>query len=287
MDGMASPHLLLAADAIERGNGHKALEHLEMVTDLDTPEPWLVRAQAFVLTDQPAAARDAANRGLEIEPTNASLLLALSRAESASNQPARAEQALLAILNREPEHQLALLHYAQLLTTSGDPAGASDIVARLDPQLQTTAPVLTLRARIASALGHEKEAADLTKLALHIDPDSTSAHAVRAMQASLRDQPTEYVDSGRRAASLDPENMASLGRSANYLDHPLMAPSRWIERLGPGKLWIGWIALMFVGRQVLPAPIITALTFAYLGLVIYSWTVPFLFRKWLTMRGRL
>jgi len=108
-----------------------------------------------------------------------------------------------------------------------------------------------------------------------------------SLEASLDDRVTKAADHMLTAAALDPEFAGAQGREARFLKHPLMAPTRLISRVGPAQLWVGWLAVLFLLPRVWPGAPMGWIVLVYILFAIYSWTVPFLLRKWMTSQGRL
>ncbi len=79
----------------------------------------------------------------------------------------------------------------------------------------------------------------------------------------------------------DPHEDALLEHEARLADHWLLWPLRPFQRIGTLGLWLGFMLLFLLLRSLGMRPLAGLLALAYLVLVIYSWVVPWLLRRWL------
>ncbi len=282
------PHLLLASQALDRGNGARALSHLDSVTDFSDPEVFRLRAAALISSDRFAEAEDSARRGLELAPGNRLLQMELARSLSNQDKNAEAERVLITALNQAPENLPLLTQYAWLLAHSGDAVGAHAVMDRIPGDVLNGHPsTLALQGYVALIEGRQRSARQFLNQGMAMDPESVSTRMLLALENSLDDKPRSSADNMLAAAMLDPEMAGEYGREARYIQHPLLAPARLIGRIGPAKLWLAFIVVIYLGPQVWPGIPLGPILVAYFALVIYSWTVPWLLRRWMIFRGQL
>lgn len=285
---MRDSRVQLAVDALDRGNGERALEHLSGVPDLDDPDVWHIRTAALTSTGAFQAAEDAARRGLAVDPDHVGLRLSLADCLDDLGRESEAERVLIGLLNQRPDNHVVLTRYAWLLAHAGDAEGARAVLTRLPPaRLADTASVLALQGYVAMIEGRRREAKMFLDQGMAIDPEASSTRMLLSLEASLGDRPVTSADHMLAAAALDPEGAGELGRLARYMKHPLMAPTRLVTRFGQTRLWIAWIAVLLGLPRVWPGAPMGWIILAYLAFVVYSWTVPFLLSKWMIWRGQL
>ena len=285
---MSPERLLLAADAVARGNGYRALEHLQQVQAVDEPQTWLLRGQALGLIGEHAQAEEACRRGIAIDPTNTALRIELAVAFEAQSLFPQAESALLSVLNEHPEHLQALVAYGWLLAKSGDAEGAHHVLDRIDPRLRSASPnLMALQGYLALIEGRQADAAAFIERGLQMDPEASGFRMLRATQAAMQGQTGAAATHLDAAARLDPARAAHEGRVARYLSHPLMAPSRVVDRIGPGALWIAWLVILFGLPRVWAGAPMGWIVGIYLIFAAWTWIVPRLLRRWMIRKGQL
>ena len=280
--------LFAARSALDRGNAARALEHVAEAAAFDEPETYRIQSEAHLALDNDTEALHAAQRGLVVEPTDTELQILLGRAHSALDDHRSAETAYLSVLNQDPQNVHALFHYSWTLAHVGDSDGAREILAHMPPTFVAASPdVMALHAYLAMIDGNKKEAEAFIEHGLALDPQHTSMRRIAGVKAQLDGNMRGAGDHYMSAAQVDPGRNADVGREGMYLNHPLMAPTRLITRIGPGRLWVGWIVFLVIGRRVLPTAVMLPLIVIYVVFALYSWVVPPLLRKWLKSRGEL
>ena len=288
MDEQNTRRLELAQAALDRSNPTEALSQLDHVTSFDEPRAFVLRCWSLEKLEDYDAAIGAARAGLSLFPEHRTLLLALSSAQSEAGHYEQAEQSLLAVLNQNPDDQEALVTYALLLCQASDPVASDEILDRLAPEMQENSGIVALRSINALGKGRNAAGLKLIKQAVRSDPDSAEMHAIKGVHQSTSSRTKAAGDSFVRAAELDPEAMGDVGREGKLARHPLLWPSRVIDRIGATKLWISMMVVVYGGRAIGPdGRWWYWIVLPYVGLVVYSWTVPFLLRKWYERSGRL
>ena len=184
-------------------------------------------------------------------------------ATSVSAQPARrrARQQLRRIRRR------AIRRYRQ---RGGLPIDARDAVRRGD--------VRPLRDVVA--LVRRRSNAEVLDVDLYRRPQGwVYAMRVLTAQGRVRDS-KQHFD---HAARMDPMNdgVTDAARHSRYQNHWLMWPLRLIQRVGRIQIWLGFIVLYFGLRALGQTQLLGIIAISYLVLVIYSWVVPPLLRRWL------
>ncbi len=281
-------HLQLARDAIERGNGRRAIEHLA-TADVQDPDAWYLRSRAFALEDDDRGAEQSARQGLMVAPEYVPLLIVLGQSLSNQNRLVDAEKAFVHALNQNPEHLEALHSYAWLLAKAGDPQGAREVMAKMPPvYLAATPSGHALSGYVSLVEGNVKDARMHLDAGLTLDPDGVQLHTLKALELSIGSNDLGGASQHlRTAAQSDPAAAGALGRQARYLQHPLMRPIQLVDRIGVAQLWIAWIATLFLLPRIWPGAPMGPITIAYIGFAVYTWVVPFALRKWMERRGQL
>lgn len=283
--------MLLAAEALERGNPTRALEHLGNLGDGIDPVAWRLRAVALRGIGDRDRAELAARHGLALAPDDVGLRLVLADILAAQKRRAESETVLLTVLNQHPEYAPALAQYAWLLAGAGDPAGARQIMARLPGPGASAdgddAGLFALHGYVALVEGDVDAAERCLDTGLALEPEAPKLRLLRALVADQRSQSREASNHVLIAAQSSPDGVADIARHARFINHPLMAPMRLVNRIGAGRLWLAWLAVLFLLPRVWPrAPMLWIIGF-YLSFAIYTWTAPFLLRRWMRSRGRL
>lgn len=285
---MNDQRLVFAADAVMRGNGQRALDHLAEVQNLDDPTVWLVRAKALGLLDQHPLAEDACRRGIALDPTHVALRIELARAFEAQSLYPHAESALLSVLNENPENFEALVAYAWLLARSGDVAGARKVMERFPPQAVDQLPSLMARqGYIALVEGRRNDAREFIGRGMQMAPEATGIRMLRATEAAMHGNTGAAASYLTDAARLDPAAAGEQGRYARYLNHPVMAPTRLVNRIGPAQMWIGWLVVLFGLPRVWPSAPMGWIVIGYLCFAAWTWVAPTLLRRWMIRKGQL
>ena len=281
-------NLVAARAALGRGNPARALEHINDSKAFDQAETWQLQTQAYLALNRIDEARQSVSQGLRLEPQNSQLEILYSRVLSRANQYQEAEASLLRVLGREPQNVDALFYYGWLLAEAGDSDGARNVIDALPDWARASDPnTMALQAYVAIIDGKKAESARYLQTGLEIDPENTHLRQLAGIRESMDHRMGAAADHLIGAAMADPSRAGDLGREGRYLNHPLMAPTRLITRIGPGRLWIAWIMLLFIGRRVLPTAVLVPLVVIYLTGAIYSWVAPPLLRAWLKRKGEL
>ena len=277
----------MANDAIARGNGERALEHLADA-DISDPTIWKIRSAAFGLLSRHADAEDACRRGLALAPGDIELQIELARRLASQDRDADAEHAYLSVLNQFPEHVEALHGYGWLLASAGDAAGARQVLARVDPLILAVMPsFLALQGYVAMIEGRRSDAQDFLDRGLAAAPESGSMYQLQSLQASLGSRQNETLNFLELAAQMDPDGASALGREARFHRHPLLAMNRFANRFGPVRLWFVWLAVLYGSPRIWPAAPMNLIIIVWVTLAVWSWIGPSILRRWFVFRGQL
>jgi predicted exporter len=87
----------------------------------------------------------------------------------------------------------------------------------------------------------------------------------------------------RAGAQLKPSDQDTVetARELRLASHWLMAPLRPFRRFGMFGTWIIFIVVLFGLRSLGMYALAGMLAVAYLVLCVYSWTIPWLLRRWM------
>ena len=277
----------MASDAVMRGNGVRALEHL-VEADISDPTVWRLRSAALALLSQHAEAEDACRRGLALAPGDAELQIELARRLASQDRGADAEHAYLSVLNQFPEHVEALHGYGWLLASAGDASGARQVLTRVDPLVLAVMPsFLALQGYVAMIEGRRADAQDFLDRGLAAAPESGSMYHLQSLQASLGQRQNESLNYLELAAQMDPDGSSALGREARFWSHPLLAMNRLAGRVGPMRLWFIWLAVLYGLPRIWPSAPMNLIIIVWVILAVWSWIGPTIMRRWFVFRGRL
>lgn len=198
-----------------------------------------------------------------------------------------AELHLLAALRLDPQDGSTMALYAHLLLMAGHEKKARQVLEealRLDPDDET---VLQVRYRFHQAKGQlQGELEALERYMIH-GSNEVNKLLTAARTAIFRRRYREARELVREAFLLDPTDQALLTilRQMVTESHPLMAPLRWVDRIGgPGVIWIGAMVIAFGSRALGWTALGGAFVTLYLLYVIYSWVVPPLLRRYYRAR---
>jgi tetratricopeptide (TPR) repeat protein len=289
MSDAGANNLALALHYLDIEQPRRALEMLDRSeNDLDEPEYWLLRARALVGVERHAEAIAAASAGLRLDPDDVELLHVNAVAQTGIGDLAAAERSLLAALRIAAEHPVLLAQYALLVARAGQLEKARrllDEAERLDP----SQPVVSYaRGVIAYLSGNDKEASKHADVMLADDPEESSALAFRGAVLAERGSTREARRHFEAAARLDPSDarVVRAARETRFATHPLLWPLLPLQRFGPAKVWLGWIALLGILLALGLDTVAGILGLVYLAFVVYSWTVGPLTVRWLRRRAR-
>lgn len=130
------------------GSAEFALEVMgDLVAAADSePAAWQARSQLASHFERLPPALEYADRALELEPDDASLLAWRGRLRLSDGDYEGAAQDLRAAVERDPDNRQALLNYAEALRRQGDYDRAQELLAGLDqaPELVKTRAALAL-----------------------------------------------------------------------------------------------------------------------------------------------
>ncbi|MWJ27707.1 tetratricopeptide repeat protein [Halomonas sp. ZH2S] len=115
------------------GDTQSAMRRLDQAATLAPEEPslWLTRANLALQNQDPATARRAAKRGLELSPDDARFILLLTQAEARLGNIAAAEAYTDALLERHTGSQALRMALAQLYLEEGHPEPAGRLLQPL------------------------------------------------------------------------------------------------------------------------------------------------------------
>ncbi|WP_148254605.1 tetratricopeptide repeat protein [Aidingimonas lacisalsi] len=129
------PDIVLATAQLEAasGNTDAAQARLESLSNdyPELPQLWLARSNIAIENDRPAAAREAAQRGLELAPDDDRFILLLAQSELMLGNPDRAEVQTDTLLARHPDNEDLRLAVAQLYLDEDRPAPARRLLLPL------------------------------------------------------------------------------------------------------------------------------------------------------------
>lgn len=287
MRDVESSRLDLARHYAALGRHDRVLETLEDARALTEPEGWALRGEALYHLDRYDEGADAARRGLELVPEDATLLDVLALNLMEAGDLAGAERALLAALEVWPEDETLLCHYALACARHGQREKASQLLdraARLDPE---SLDVLRTRAQVAYLTGDDRATKRLAAKVLEIDPEDRIAHILRG-NAEAEHNPYAAVRHQTHAVRLDPgdRELADVVRQNRVLTHPLQWPIYLIQRFGPLKVWGTYVSLLVLSIVTQQYWLTAVLVPLYLFMVVYSWTVAPLARWWMGRKLR-
>ncbi|GAA2842603.1 tetratricopeptide repeat protein [Crossiella cryophila] len=282
---MSAETFALAQHWLTIGQAERALDTLSQLHGEDAVgyPATLFRATALWMLDRSAEAAQVAADGISRFGPDHSLLRVLGNAQHELGDWPRAEEALLTALHQDPEDAQLLCDYARLCLSAGQVDKAEQLVGRaagIDPHLQSVGQV---RAMVALAKGQDAEAARHSANSLAHDPDSSAARAMHGNAAAQLGDVDGAYRSFRAAAAAEPGNAAFVeaAREARLAAHPLLRPLRPMYKIGPMKLWIGFVIVLLVLRSAGLWPLSTALTVCWVVYCLYSWVAPPLVRRWL------
>ena len=269
------------------GQFGRVLETLDGAEAFQDPEAWSLRAHALYQLDRHAEGAQMARRGLELDPEDPGLLDVLALNLMELGDLAGAERALLTALDGWPENATLLCHYAFACAHHGQDAKAEKLLeraARLEPE---SVDVLRARAQVAYLSGDERRTKQYADELLAVEPEDRVGHALRGnllvegnVYAALRHH--------EEAVRLDPSDreLANVVRHNRTLTHWLQWPIYPVQRFGPLKVWVAFLALFAVTLALDLSYVSAALLIAYLFMVVYSWTFAPVARWWMQRKIR-
>ena len=255
--------------------------------DHDDVHVWYLRAFSLDKLEQSVACDRAIAEGLARDPEYVPLLELASRVHGERGELAQAESMALAALRLAPQNAGLLAGYARLCAKAGQLDKARALVDRalqFDPD---HADVRAMHGLLAFAGGDDRALAREGQALLQRNPSDQLGHRLMAAQ---------HLDAGRIGSAADhlreivkhdlkDTEAVEAARQTRLWAHPLMYPLRPFAGVSMGKTWI----IAVVGIAILRLFDSTVAAFGallWILLCLYSWTVPFLLRKWLDWRAR-
>ena len=287
MSDVDARRLELARHYASIGQHERVLETLDGMESLTGTEGWQLRSEALYHADRYREGREAARRGLELDPEDVGLLDVLALNLIEQGDLAGAERALLAALEEWPQNEVLLCHYAMACAHHGQREKAEQLLERamqLDPE---SVDVLRTRAQVAYILGDHRATKRLAGELLAVEPEDRVAHILRG-NIQAEDNIYAAVREHERAVRLDPgdHELAHVVRHNRTLTHWLQWPIYPIQRFGPAKVWGAYIVLLLLALASGQGTVAAVLVAVYLFLVVYSWTLAPLARWWMQRRLR-
>ena len=285
MSDVDAKKLELARHYSDIGQPRRVLEALDGSSAFEYPEGWMLRSEALYQLDRYDEGADAAQRGLELEPEDPSLLDVLALNLMELGDLAGAERALLTALDEWPESEVLLCHYALACAQHGQKAKAAQLVERaaaLDPE---SVDVLRARAQVAYLSGDRRKAKQYADELLAVEPEDRVGHMLRG-NLLVEGNVYEAVHHHEEAVRLDPSahRLAAVVRHNRTLTHWLQWPIYPVQRFGPIKVWGAYLVLLLLVSALGNSTLTASLVGVYLFMVVYSWTIAPLSRWWMQRR---
>ena len=278
MDAAAGP-LVRARHDLDRGRPDRALAALEQVTgdELETRDFWALRARALYGLRRWEPARDAAERGLELNPGDFQMLDVLALAQLETGKKKRARATIEHALELYPDQAVLHAHRGLILARSANRSfrvasykqarAAVDEALRLDPHCDAA---LRVRAQVA-ALSGDPRAREYSAELLSYDPEDDHAHLIAGSALARRGELAAGLEHYVEAARLDPGDArtAWVGRRSKILQGPLGAPLLFADRLTRGHFRFAWILVVIASFHA-HQPLLTGAVLLFWG---YLWAV--------------
>jgi Flp pilus assembly protein TadD len=276
-------NLALATHWLAVGRPEKCLEITAQAPPDATklPRLYAVRAAALLELDRSVEASRVAEEGLSIDAEDPWLLELLAIASMQLGRLAAAERALLDALRLQPRDGMILARYALVTARAGQLEKARALITRARESLPEAPYIGQVASLIAYLEGDDRAALQLGSETLARDPEDAGIHALMGGYLLERGNVGRATTHHLIAASRSPgdDDAVVLGRQAKYLKHPLMRPMWLLERVGPGKVWLGFIGLIVVLNATGLKNVVPFVVIPYLAFAVYSWVVPPLMRK--------
>lgn len=281
-------NLDLARHYLEVQRPERALEALgQPGADLDDPQWYELRGLALYDLDRYDEARRMAQDGLALGPTDVTLLALLCDCERELGNLGAAEKAILAALELEPLEPALLCAYAHLCARGGQMKKAGRLLAEAESVDPESLPVLRTRVWLAYLKGDRKATEREARALLAAEPEDALGHTVLGAQLHERGSMWASRRHYETAASVHTgeAEIVDAAREMRIENHWIFWPLWPVHRFGPARVWLAAIAFFVLGGALrLPSPVLVAGMLLYLALVLYSWTVPRLARRWLRRR---
>lgn len=170
-------------------------------------------AYALTLVGRFKEAREHASRAVELSPDGPDALFVLAQAEAGLGNLKAAKQAYLDAIESDETHEPALFQLGLLLQQQKDDAGAAkrfQRVLQLDPaHVRARAALGVSLARLGS---DDKQAEELLKKTLEIDPKFATGHALLAEVYVRQGKPKDAKRALEAALKLKPDDAAVKAR---------------------------------------------------------------------------
>lgn len=199
-----------------------------------------------------------------------------------------AEEAYLEGLRENPENAQIHASYAYLMIKMGHEAKGQKLLqtaVQLDPENPVVLHYQLLFQWAKSKKDDQLVA--LGKLVRHASND-LAIHINIGLTELYQSNWKAAREHFRQAFLLSPSDKTLLDilKDLDYMSHPLLAPLRWIDRVGgPAVVWLVGIGSITLLRSVgwISAAFVFALV--YILVLVYTWTVPSLLKLWRKVRG--
>lgn len=273
--------------------------------------------------ERPADARRVLAPALLRHPDDADLLVLAARVEDDAEDKVEARRLIGEALRREPDHFGGRIYHYRHLAADQRHAEAEEVILGLLREAPASAPLIALYAQLMLETMHLEKARALVDEALRLDPEEGLAQVLDVLLAVVHDHSaaardrlmqmvaqrpdarhvayvaiTVLADRHDDRAALElaralvkgsPNDQAAIDIAVELRarTHPLSWPIWPMQRFGwygSAAIWVVGVGGLQLARQLAPS-IVGPLLVAFLGWVIYSWTVPPLLRQHLKKRG--
>jgi tetratricopeptide (TPR) repeat protein len=260
---------------------------------LEEPDFFLIRGRALADLDRHEEAKRSAEQGLALAPDDVELLCVLCDAERELGNLAAAERAILAALELAPDAPTLLCAYAHLCAEGHQMTKAGRLLARAERLDPSSFSVLRTHVWLAYLRDDAPAQRRHTARLLAEDPEDPLGQLMAGHDHYERGSTRRALRHFEAVARSDPadDQLANAAREMRVQSHWLFWPLWPVQRFGPMKLWLGFIATIVVTEALAglwpPAFVLPLAAIAvYVPLAVYSWIVPPLARLWLRRRSR-
>jgi tetratricopeptide (TPR) repeat protein len=205
-----------------------------------------------------------------------------------TGQWVKAEQAYLEALRENPNDAPVHAAYAFLLKKTGHSDKADKLMQmamQLDPN---DSEVIRCRHLFGIASQNRKEQIHALELYMQVADNEITKEIQLGLNALFRNRTKAAREHFRQAFLMDPTNMrlAEIMNDLDQVQHILMAPIRWINRIGGAAVfWIVGIGSISVTRALGWLQVSIVLLIIYISWVIYSWLATPLLKLINRIRG--
>ncbi len=265
---------------MERGQWQRARDALRRGLEQAPEDLDLLYARARLdFLSESSIALDSVEDVLAIAPEHVGARLLRARIHAEQGRHAEAESGLLELLRTAPQDSELLCHYAFLLLRAGQLVKARALASEAARSAPEDLMVLSTLALLDLAEGRKPR--DMGALGKMLDLYPEAESTLRTLAYTLAER--MQLGAAREAAALlvrrNPSDAGVVRLAAHiaYLSHwsmrPLYPVLRW-GWAGSFGLYGGFIALITLGRGVLPPPLLFAVSLLWLGFAVYSWIYP-------------